>query len=167
MSTTVNTIKSLTIQSNQLYDDQVSPTQRYGVYANNANATNLKIKDNPLYANGSTVYTVTNSNPTTLIAPTLLNGATNLAGFAPATFFKDGDGVVHLRGTVVLGSSGAGASIFVLPSEYLPSANEKFNVIQNGAIGLCTVKTDGTVEATTGTNSQYFNLSGISFYAVN
>lgn len=167
LSTTVNTIKSLTIQSNQLYDDQVSPTQRYGVYANNANATNLKIKDNPLYANGSTVYTVTNSNPTTLIAPTLLNGATNLAGFAPATFFKDGDGVVHLRGTVVLGSSGAGASIFVLPSEYLPSANEKFNVIQNGAIGLCTVKTDGTVEATTGTNSQYFNLSGISFYAVN
>jgi hypothetical protein len=167
LSVVVNTIENLNIQSNQIYDDQTSPTQRYGVFANNVNTTNLKIKDNPLYANGSSVFTVTNSNPTTLIAPTLLNGAANLGGFAPATYFKDGDGVVHLRGTVVLGASGAGASIFVLPSGYLPSANERFSVIQNGAIGLCTVKTDGTVEATTGTNSQYFNLSGISFYGIN
>jgi hypothetical protein len=162
-STTVTLINNITIQANDIY----GTSQRLGIFNNNANVTNLKIKDNPLYSNGSSVSTVVNSNPTKLIAPALLNGATNLGGFAPATYFKDGDGIVHLRGTVVLGASGAGASIFVLPSGHLPSADERFSVIQNGAIGLCTVKTDGTVEATTGTNSQYFNLSGISFYSIN
>jgi len=166
-SLTSTILSNISIIGNQLFDSQGSPTQRYGIFANNVNITNLKIKDNPTYSYGSSVFSVVNSNPTTLIAPTLLNSATNLGGFAPATYFKDGDSVVHLRGTVVLGASGAGASIFVLPSGYLPSADEKFSVIQNGAIGLCTVKTDGTVEATTGTNSQYFNLSGISFYGIN
>jgi len=166
-STTSITLSDITIVGNQLFDSQAVPTQRYGVYANNALITNLKIKDNPVYVFGSSMFSVVNTSPITVTAPTLLNGATNFgSGFEPAGYYKDGDGVVHLQGLILLGVAGVGAAMYALPVGYRPSANEMFAVNANSAFGRCDVLSTGDVVAVDGTNSQYFNTSGISFRAI-
>jgi hypothetical protein len=56
--------------------------------------------------------------------PSFQNGWTNYGfGGAPAAFFRDREGVVHLQGTVTGGSN---THVFTLPRGYRPSANHEF-----------------------------------------
>ena len=96
-------------------------------------------------------------------APTLLNAWANAGGsFETAGYWKDADGTVHLKGTVMSGA--LPGVIFTLPAGYRPAAQGVFPVVSNGAFGRCDVKNSGNVEATTGNNAA-FSLDGISFKA--
>lgn len=50
--------------------------------------------------------------------PVMLNGWTNSDGYAPVSYWKDPNGIVHLRGRVTGGA--AGTAIFSLPAGYRP-----------------------------------------------
>jgi hypothetical protein len=61
-----------------------------------------------------------------LVAPTLLGGWSDVAGaFARTGYFKDGMGIVHLRG-MVRRTSGTQTVVFNLPAGYRPSAALQF-----------------------------------------
>ncbi len=67
----------------------------------------------------------------------------NVAGFAPASYWKDPHGLVHLRGRVT-GGSGV---IFTLPTNYRPEYNSRFSLPDAGVIQ---VNTNGVIEAISG-----------------
>lgn len=161
-------MENITIVGNNIFDDQLSGTQRYGIYNNNANSTNFIVADNSYRGNQATLFSAVVVNPinsSVFIAPTLLNGATNFgAGFIPAGYYKDNEGLVHLRGLVALGSSGVTQEIFILPPGYRPSSTEMFVTISNQALGRCDVFANGNVVAAIGSNSNFYSLSGITFY---
>jgi hypothetical protein len=83
--------------------------------------------------------------------------------YAPAGFFKDATGVVHLEGSVKAVSLVA-PEIFVLPPGYRPSGREGFSTPGLGTTGSVDVKADGTVGFNTGTVA-FVSLSGIVFRA--
>jgi hypothetical protein len=100
-------------------------------------------------------------------APTLLNSWANFGGtHAPAGYFKDSNGVVHLRGLVSGGTIGTTAVIFTLPLNYRPAFQEIF-VIRNGAgsgIAEVRIQPNGEVIAYSGADS-WWSLAGITFKA--
>jgi hypothetical protein len=99
------------------------------------------------------------------IAPTLLNGWVNYGGTADTVgYYKDEFGIVHLKGFVKSGT--IGQAIFNLPVGYRPNARQYYSALSNGLFGYATIISDGTVQATSGSNVS-FSLDGISFKAVN
>lgn len=167
VSASAATLQRIVISNNILGDDQISRTQRYGVNAQNS-AADVKMMNNIFAGNGTDFITNTITLPLSINnSPTLLNGATPFGGgFETPGYYVDNDGIVHLRGLVLLGSAGVGAAVFILPEGMRPRYDEMFVVIANSAIGRCDIKaSNGEVVATSGANSQYFNLSGISFAA--
>ena len=97
-------------------------------------------------------------------APALLNGWVNInpAVRNPAGYFRDKNGIVHLRGAV---KSGAVPSIiFTLPVGYRPAYREIQPVISANILGQCIINANGDVTAQTG-NSASFYLDGITFRA--
>lgn len=94
--------------------------------------------------------------------PGFENGWANLAGdFAPAGFWRDPDGFVHLRG--VVGPGTPGARVFTLPPGYRPAVGEMVTVHDSGSAARLDVTTDGAVTPQgTGT---YVSLDGVSFQA--
>lgn len=97
-----------------------------------------------------------------VIAPTLLNAWVNTGGVnAPAGYYKDSFGIVHLRGQV---KDGANTSIFFLPSGYLPLLTEHFAVLTQSGIGEVYIQSDGQVIFYSGSNA-WVSLSGITFRA--
>lgn len=164
VNATATLINNITIQANDIY----GPSHRYGIYNNNAGVTNLKIKDNPQYASGSVVFSAANGNPNVIVPVTFLNGSSAYgSGLATPSYFKDGDGVVHLRGVALLGAGSVGLPMFNLPVGYRPDSDEIFITLSNQLLARCDVKANGDVVPVIGVNSQYFSLSGISFYAIN
>jgi hypothetical protein len=87
-------------------------------------------------------------------------------------YFRDKNGIVHLKGlvksgTVSTGVTGTGVpkgAIFQLPVGYRPVRREVRAVISNNTIGRVNIDTDGYVIALQGTNS-FFSLDGITFRA--
>jgi hypothetical protein len=111
------------------------------------------------------------------IAPTLLNGWVNAgSGFNPAGYFRDKEGIVHLRGLVKKIASLsvppliAGQPIFTLPPGYQPEFIEVRLVMSQNApdllgLGECVIDSGGNVKTIAGSTA-FFCLDGISFRAV-
>lgn len=105
------------------------------------------------------------------IAPTLQNGWVNYpantgTNFSPAGYFKDSNGIVHLRGLVRFGT--AGAAIFTLPAGYRPGGRSMFpcDSAAPANYGGIEVSTAGVVTNRSGLNA-YVSLAGIQFLAEN
>jgi len=65
--------------------------------------------------------------------PVLQNGWRDYAnGWAPAGYWKDQFGVVHVRGLIERGNTTPGTLIFHLPEEYRPQYGEHFTVRTSG-----------------------------------
>lgn len=88
------------------------------------------------------------------------------APYAAASYRKDGQGFVHLRGAAKTGA--VGSSIFTLPVGYRPGANEAFHTDSSVASGTSLIiSTTGTVAPQTTGASSFCSLSAITFYAEN
>jgi hypothetical protein len=100
------------------------------------------------------------------IAPTLLNNFTNYnGGFAPAGYYKDKLGIVHLHGLVNNAGNPNGLNIFVLPVGYRPSSGKIiFEAMNNNGVSRIDILTDGSVQVQSGV-SGWFTLDQISFRA--
>ena len=85
-------------------------------------------------------------------------------GYQVAGFFRDQEGVVHLRGVVNLGSS---TTIFTLPPGYRPTATEAFTaLVGDTSIGSVFVVASGDVILEfLGGPGKTLSLSQISFRA--
>lgn len=98
------------------------------------------------------------------IAPTLTNSWANFgSGFQNAGYYKDKQGVVHLRGLVKSGT--IPGVIFNLPVGYRPTAQLIFGTVSNNAIGRVDVTAGGAVTAQVGSNV-WISLEGMSFRTV-
>jgi hypothetical protein len=97
------------------------------------------------------------------IAPTLLNSWVNFgSGFNDAGYFKDANGVVHLRGLIKSGVIGTAA--FNLPIGYRPKNTELINAISNNALGRLDILNTGDINLAAGSNI-WFSLDSITFRA--
>jgi len=95
------------------------------------------------------------------IAPTFLNGWINYEnGYNPAGYFKDINGVVHIRGLVRDGS--VDVPIFSLPSGYRPQNSEGFVVWSSSSHIQITVMPNGDIVPSLGT-AIWLVLDGITF----
>ena len=86
------------------------------------------------------------------------------AGTLAAAFYKDANGIVHVRGSIKSGAVGTVA--FTLPSGYRPSANLYAAVTSNNGswiTGTVLVDSSGNVTPQTGCNSALVSLDGITF----
>lgn len=96
----------------------------------------------------------------TWTAPTLLNSWINFGvPLNSAGYFKDGLGIIHLRGVV---KDGIAATIFILPIGYRPANQEVFVIVSNNIIGRLDIKTDGSIYGQI-YNNAYVSLDGITF----
>jgi len=82
------------------------------------------------------------------------------APFSTAKYWHDREGNVHIEGGVKTGTPPA--SIFTLPVGYRPSASQVFTVSANGAIGVITISSAGTLVTTVG-SATYTSHDGIMF----
>jgi len=101
------------------------------------------------------------------IVPTLQNSWTNFGfGTAPAGFYKDGLGRVHLRGMIAGGTTAFGTVLFRLPADCRPAQNVYLATLSNNAGALQSaaviVEADGDVTIANAANT-YLTLSGLSF----
>lgn len=98
--------------------------------------------------------------------PSFEAGFTNHGIGAPAGFFKDQFGVVHLQGDV--DPPGAANRIFTLPPGYRPdhpgAAGPQFVVRADGDVGVVEVRSDGSVNALN-SHSNHLSINGLTFRA--
>lgn len=86
------------------------------------------------------------------------------ATYAPVTYFKDKNGMVHLRGLMKSGTCGSTA--FTLPAGYRPAYRLIFPSITASSVGRLDVLADGTVlPDPTMCNNLYFSVEGVTFRA--
>lgn len=88
------------------------------------------------------------------------------SSYNTAGYFKDSQGIVHLKGLVKGGTIGGSSTIFTLPVGYRPAKRELQIVAShpNGSVGRCDILSNGQVLAYHG-NSGWFSLDGITFKA--
>ncbi|MFL5898234.1 MAG: hypothetical protein ACJ76D_07180 [Solirubrobacterales bacterium] len=90
-------------------------------------------------------------------------------GYAPAAFFMDGAGIVHLTGAVKASAPQAPNPFFILPPSYRPSTRHAFTGwCMWAGEGACRIEVsaDGYVEQVSGVPALGFaSLEGISFRA--
>ncbi len=95
------------------------------------------------------------------IAPALINSWANYgSGYNPAGYFKDSQGIVHLRGLV---KSGTG-TIFTLPAGYRPAYRMLYGVDGANAHARVDIDTSGNVIHAGGSNV-HLSLDVITFRA--
>lgn len=89
------------------------------------------------------------------------NSWLDYGGVLPTSaYYKDAEGVVHLRGAVKSGIINTIA--FTLPVGYRPLGNVQVATVSNNAFGMVIVNTGGGVQPAVGNNT-YVSLDGISF----
>jgi hypothetical protein len=109
-------------------------------------------------------FTPTNGNYYTWIAPTFGTNWGNFgSGYNTAGYYRDGDGIVHLRGLVTGGSYSDTATLFTLPAGFRPGGRCLFSINSNNAHGRLDITSDGRVIPYIG--SSWISLDGISFKA--
>lgn len=86
----------------------------------------------------------------------------NSPGGAPASYYIDQLGIVHLAGLVAGGA--LLSTIFTMPAGYRPQYREVFSVVGNNAFARVDVNTDGQIFFMVG-NSAFLQLSGITYKA--
>jgi len=98
------------------------------------------------------------------VDPPLLSGWVNYSSeYNPAGYFRDKQGIVHLRGLVKNGA--IVGTIFTLPGGYRPAHRELMIVMTNPNVaGRCDIDANGNVIAMQG-NAGWFSLDGITFRA--
>lgn len=104
------------------------------------------------------------------IMPTLLNGWKNYsASYQPAGYYKDSQGVVHLRGLISSGTSNTGTFIFNLPKGYRPQKATLFSVLtSNGTVLVAAtleIASNGVVYLGFAGGNTWLSLENISFLA--
>jgi hypothetical protein len=87
-----------------------------------------------------------------------------------ASFRRDRDRMVHLRGSVDAGANIPGGTIFTLPVGYRPGKYRYFTVATtdgggNPADGIIEIQTNGTVMSYISTDDRFVSLDQIAFYA--
>ena len=93
-------------------------------------------------------------------APTLLNSWVNYGSiYQTAGYFKDSEGVVHIRGVIKSGTTTAGTTVFVLPVGYRPSAYEIYPVDGNGTFVSMLIDTSGNVSWNSTANATATSIS--------
>jgi hypothetical protein len=160
-------IKKAAIDPSKLADNAVTTSK----IADDA-VTGDKVKESTLGTVPSATNATTASNLTppeayheigTTGQPPFENGAVNFGGeFSTAAFFKDHEGVVHLKGTV---TATGGTVIFTLPAGYRPSQKLDIDAIGSGAQAYIYIKPDGTVEVNNGGAGTTYGLDSITFRA--
>lgn len=88
-----------------------------------------------------------------------LNAGWSNSTVVDTTYVKDGNGFVHVYGTV----TGGTGTIFTLPSGYHPPVTQTFPTIANGAIGLLQIDTSGNITLSSGTATNV-SLGPICFF---
>lgn len=100
------------------------------------------------------------------IAAPLQQGWVNYgAGYNDAAYFRDRQGMVHLRGLVRSGQVGGNQAIFVLPAGFRPPARQLHVVQTADNLGRLDIGADGRVIPTT-INNGWVSLDGIHFRVV-
>jgi hypothetical protein len=131
-----------------------------GPVPNAANATNATNAQNATQLGGTAAsgYAKTEYEGVHLVGapgePAFGAGWSNFGGgFAPAGFYKDPLGIVHLQGLV---NTGPGAVAFTLPEGYRPSTNH-YQIVAEGGAGEAhvTVSSNGAINV--------FNYAAASF----
>lgn len=86
-------------------------------------------------------------------------------GYAPASYYKDAMGVVHLEGLIKNGT--VGASAFTLPTGFRPGYRQIYPVLNsaNNAVNRVDILTNGQVVPQSTANNGWVTLSGINFVA--
>jgi hypothetical protein len=79
------------------------------------------------------------------------------------SYFRDPYGIVHLRGVVCKNPSGAGTTIFTLPSGDHPQSQEVMLQLASTGSTLININSDGTVVAPSLADSSWVSLDGVSF----
>lgn len=102
------------------------------------------------------------------ISPAFLNSWIDYGGsvYAPVGYFKDKNGIVHLRGLMKSGACGAAA--FNLPVGYRPAYRLIMSTITNTGTGVGRLDVFATGDISpdvTLCNNSYFSLDGVSFKA--
>jgi hypothetical protein len=102
--------------------------------------------------------------------PAFEAGCTNLGGqYETAAFFKDRQGMVHLKGAVTC--TGTSQNAFLLPPGYRPADNKfhvELGVVRSADDGDGEIVVDGHTGVVTAPNaSGSFFLDGIEFRALN
>jgi len=103
------------------------------------------------------------------VAPGLTNSWVNFGAspWPPAGYYRDASGVVHLRGLIKSGASGAGA--FTLPAGYRPAYYIQFPGFASAGAAQVTVDATGIVtpaNLTTGSSvTAFVSLDGVTFRA--
>ena len=107
----------------------------------------------------------TNGNYYTWIAPTFENSWANYStDYNYAGYYRDGDGIVRLRGLVKDGTTSA--TIFTLPVGFRPTKRELFVAISSATnVSRLDVAPTGEVTHNGGGNG-WFSLDGITFKAI-
>ncbi len=159
-------IKKSSVDSSKLADNAVITSK----LAKDA-VTGEKVNESTLGTVPSATSAITASNLTppeayreigTVGQPPFENGASNFGGeFSTAAFFKDHEGVVHLKGTV---NGTAGTVIFTLPSGYRPTQTLDIDAIGSGAQAYIYIRANGTVEVN-GAGVATYGLDSITFRA--
>jgi hypothetical protein len=104
------------------------------------------------------------------ITPVMQNGwvgyGPNTGGwYTPPGYWKDNDGVVHLRG-MIRGGSSAGAAMFTLPAGYRPPKIMMWFAGSDGTLPCrIDIQETGVVNCVAGFGTSWDSLDGINFYA--
>jgi hypothetical protein len=102
--------------------------------------------------------------------PIFRNGFSNVGfGYAPASFYKDREGIVHLRGLVRSPDENAFTGPFVLPDGYWPCAEETLNfpVVATGHTAQLEVGTGGSIITRSYAANTDLWLDGVTFATAN
>lgn len=103
--------------------------------------------------------------PEPWISAAFESGWVDFAGtYAPVSYYKDSDGIVHLRGLAKDGTVGSGFCIFTLPEGYRPDYRRLLTAQSNNAISRIDIRTSGCVEPISGSNV-WISLDELSFRA--
>ena len=95
------------------------------------------------------------------VAATFTNSWAQVSGTPTVSYFKDQNGIVHLKGSASGGT--ASSSIFTLPSGFAPTVtNLRFPSVNSGTVAYITITNSGTVTSSNSGNT-YVSLDGISF----
>jgi hypothetical protein len=99
-----------------------------------------------------------------LQSPVLQNGWENHGGgFENTGFWKDKEGLVHLRGLIKNGTIAQSTVLFTLPAGYRPQARLIFTILNNNAVGRIDLLPNGDVIIANVSSNLWLNLTGIHF----
>jgi hypothetical protein len=106
------------------------------------------------------------------ITPTMLNGWVNVGGLAQTVgYYKDGNGIVRIKGIIKMGTALAGTVLFMLPEGYRPEGNITVVGVSNADSTYITpidIQVGGAVTISTEAALRvWFSLGEISFRAKN